>query len=318
MPYISKNSIALPRRSPKKKDDIHTIDDILDDLDYLLAGFPEAAIEAAIEKQNEMIPILLDILDDALKDYDLLESDCLAPIYAMYLLAKFREKRAFPKIIEILELPDQSAELILGPDGVTDYGIKNIIASTFDGDLKRIYNLIEDRKAFEYSRSAGINVLLALYATNQISYESVIEYYNHLIHGGLEKPQLLLWSILACSIMDLYAIELYDPMMAAFNEGLVDTDFIKQKHFEEHFKENIAAVRKEWLYNCYHIIEDLPKEMSWWACFKEEQERQVEFMGSSNALSNRNAQKLGRNDQCHCGSGKKYKKCCLYLDEGRT
>ncbi len=21
--------------------------------------------------------------------------------------------------------------------------------------------------------------------------------------------------------------------------------------------------------------------------------------------------KIGRNDQCHCGSGKKYKKCCM-------
>ncbi|MBI2548163.1 SEC-C domain-containing protein [Candidatus Woesearchaeota archaeon] len=24
--------------------------------------------------------------------------------------------------------------------------------------------------------------------------------------------------------------------------------------------------------------------------------------------------KLGRNEQCHCGSGKKYKKCCLDED----
>jgi len=27
--------------------------------------------------------------------------------------------------------------------------------------------------------------------------------------------------------------------------------------------------------------------------------------------------KLGRNDPCHCGSGKKYKKCHLPLDEQR-
>jgi len=26
---------------------------------------------------------------------------------------------------------------------------------------------------------------------------------------------------------------------------------------------------------------------------------------------------LGRNDPCHCGSGKKYKKCCLEKDEAR-
>jgi len=28
-----------------------------------------------------------------------------------------------------------------------------------------------------------------------------------------------------------------------------------------------------------------------------------------------NTQKLGRNDLCHCSSGKKYKKCCLRKDE---
>lgn len=27
--------------------------------------------------------------------------------------------------------------------------------------------------------------------------------------------------------------------------------------------------------------------------------------------------KLGRNESCHCGSGKKYKRCCLSLDESR-
>lgn len=28
--------------------------------------------------------------------------------------------------------------------------------------------------------------------------------------------------------------------------------------------------------------------------------------------------KIGRNDQCHCKSGKKYKKCCLEKDEKRA
>jgi len=27
--------------------------------------------------------------------------------------------------------------------------------------------------------------------------------------------------------------------------------------------------------------------------------------------------KLGRNDPCHCGSGKKYKQCCLAKDEAK-
>jgi hypothetical protein len=35
------------------------------------------------------------------------------------------------------------------------------------------------------------------------------------------------------------------------------------------------------------------------------------YSGKQNKLSVRNAPKLGRNDPCSCGSGKKYKKCCL-------
>lgn len=31
----------------------------------------------------------------------------------------------------------------------------------------------------------------------------------------------------------------------------------------------------------------------------------------------RQGDKMGRNDPCHCGSGKKYKKCCLAADEVR-
>jgi SEC-C motif-containing protein len=32
----------------------------------------------------------------------------------------------------------------------------------------------------------------------------------------------------------------------------------------------------------------------------------------------REAPKIGRNDPCHCGSGKKYKKCHFGLDQSRT
>jgi len=33
--------------------------------------------------------------------------------------------------------------------------------------------------------------------------------------------------------------------------------------------------------------------------------------GGSNVIDMKSRQKIGRNDSCPCGSGKKYKKCCL-------
>ena len=39
----------------------------------------------------------------------------------------------------------------------------------------------------------------------------------------------------------------------------------------------------------------------------------LEYKGASSRIARR--AKVGRNDPCHCGSGKKYKKCCLPKDE---
>ena len=44
------------------------------------------------------------------------------------------------------------------------------------------------------------------------------------------------------------------------------------------------------------LIGEVTREMSGWACFRDVRA---------------GAEKVGRNDPCPCGSGKKYKKCCL-------
>ena len=51
-----------------------------------------------------------------------------------------------------------------------------------------------------------------------------------------------------------------------------------------------------------------------------EARRKMTASGSGGAVSQkrgtvrREHRKIGRNDPCHCGSGKKYKKCCLRKD----
>jgi uncharacterized protein YecA (UPF0149 family) len=55
------------------------------------------------------------------------------------------------------------------------------------------------------------------------------------------------------------------------------------------------------------LIDDAEKEMSWWACFEENKHRKVK-LGWDTPI--RKAPKVGRNEPCPCGSGKKFKKCC--------
>lgn len=61
---------------------------------------------------------------------------------------------------------------------------------------------------------------------------------------------------------------------------------------------NMLDAKADWLYN-------LPE---WEGILSEERRKAItrEFKASKIAVSN----KIGRNDPCPCGSGKKYKKCC--------
>lgn len=52
--------------------------------------------------------------------------------------------------------------------------------------------------------------------------------------------------------------------------------------------------------------------MEWWACFRpEEPSYNSPFDFQRRVKSKSKKQKVGRNDPCPSGSGKKYKKCCL-------
>ena len=62
---------------------------------------------------------------------------------------------------------------------------------------------------------------------------------------------------------------------------------------------NMVAVEAHWLYNLPGWNEILPEE--------KRKELQKSFKNSKTVVKE---DKVGRNDVCPCGSGKKYKKCC--------
>ena len=62
---------------------------------------------------------------------------------------------------------------------------------------------------------------------------------------------------------------------------------------------NMVACKAEWLYN-------LPQ----WDDLLSKERRKELYMEQKHSMSVVKPPKIGRNDPCPCGSGKKYKKCC--------
>jgi hypothetical protein len=117
--------------------------------------FPREAVAQAIAQREAITPELLRVLVEAQHNIaDLPESDSMAHIYAMYLLAQFREPRAYPLMVEFLSVPGDIALDTTGDVATEDLG--RILASVSCGDIRLMTALVENEHANAYVRVAAL------------------------------------------------------------------------------------------------------------------------------------------------------------------
>lgn len=284
--------------------------------------FPRKAVEAAMEMRDKMTPELLRILEDTVERADeIVREDqggaYLAHLYAMFLLAQFRETRAYPLAVRFARLEVRLLDALAG-DFVTE-GLCRVLASVCDGDTRPIEELIEDGEVGEYARSAALNSLLVLVAEDAKSRDEVMAYFKYLFEGGLQRSYSHAWDSLVACATRLHPEEVSEHITAAFEEGLVDGWFISPRHVERALKKDKESVLEDLRKGRHNYIENVVDEMGWWACFEQPQRSRRKAMPAArSALQDEPVQrcqpdravKAKPNAPCPCGRGKKYKKCC--------
>ena len=86
-----------------------------------------------------------------------------------------------------------------------------------------------------------------------------------------------------------------NPIDEMEEDTKVSLAFDKEKLYK-----NMVDARADWLYN-------LPM---WDEIFDAEKKKELYLEQKKSGTIRREGKKIGRNDPCPCGSGKKYKKCC--------
>lgn len=311
------------------------IDQILQALMYLEPGhFPREAVEAAIAQEEAITPHLLRALEDApgLLERLAAEPDYMLPIYAFYLLAQFRETRAYLPIVAFFSQPGEEPINVTGDFVTEDLG--RVLASVSGGDLDPMKALIEDSQVNEYTRSSAMRGLITLFVEDVMTREGVIAYFRELFQGGLERDYSYAWDGLVSQSTRLYPEELMPEIRQAFADGLVDDVMAIDLAWIEHVLDEGKTQTLAWLRadRHYHYVADTIKEIEWWACFQPPRPAPSAPFSSpgtprlalspprrssptSSAVTPRPApppkkKKVGRNDPCPCGSGRKYKHCC--------
>jgi hypothetical protein len=292
-----------------------TIQEILDQLQYCRGAFPYQTVAEAAARKDEIVPELLKILEEARLLPEALNDDSyLAPLYAMFLLAQFREKKAYPAIIEFLSVPDKMVMDYLGESGTED--VSRILASVAHGDTQLIKSLVENKAVDEYLRAAALKALLTQVVHGEVTRDEVVAYFQGLFRGGLEREPSVVWNDLVCDCVDLHPEELIEDIRQAYQEDLIDEWWIDLEGVEKALAGDKESALKDLQSDAeYRYIENVAEEMSHWDCFNTPVTRNPLESGPPLIKTGPTGpivakKKIGRNEPCPCGSGKKYKKCC--------
>ncbi len=219
---------------------------------------------------------------------------------------------------------------------VTDHGAA-VLVSVCGGDPAPLLRLAHDEAVNEFVRGQAIDGLLVQSVWGERPREAVIASLRDLF-STLPKPgDPCVWAALVGAVSDFNALELLPEVRRAYAEGLVDDTIIGLADIdpaEPRESRGYPAPSSEELFQSFcerNTPIDAVAECSMWTCFRDEASETADWENWEddqddpeeivNALADPPPfqsspvpyvapPKIGRNDPCTCGSGRKYKKCC--------
>ena len=292
------------------------IEAILKELERLGDHFPREALEAALAQQEAITPHLLKAVEDATRNIGrgMPDKAYVLLFYALYLLAQFREERAYPLIVELFSTHDE-ALFDANTTFITET-LGRVLASVSGGDMRWIQPLIENPELNEYVRAAALWSLVCMVVNDLQSRDAVITYFRRLFQERLEREYSFAWDSLVSCALAIYPAELMPDIRQAFADGFVDTPgYIDLPYVEESLKASqeatLAKTRRD---RHHHLIDDTISEMEGWFSIPLDafpSETEPDYVPQPRLAPVHPQKKVGRNAPCACGSGKKYKHCCL-------
>jgi hypothetical protein len=271
-------------------------------------GMPVAAIRAATVNRATAAPLLIKALERHEPNNEVEQN---ALFLAFHLLGQWREKPAYRPLAAFLRWPE--VDTILG-DATTET-CQRVMASVFDGDPSPIYDIIHDSDADEFVRKRMFDTLVILVLQGLLDREEVARFVHSAFTELRPQGQSHVWVGWQGVVAMLALTELQPLVKEVFERGFIDEMDMSLKDFEDDLREALAGRPiQEWQRREYEPFGDVIEELSHWSGFRPENAEDDED-GWLPALAAEPAfnpfRSVGRNDPCPCGSGKKFKKCCL-------
>jgi hypothetical protein len=282
--------------------------------------FPKAAMAAARDQSAEMTPLFVDMIErlgtqpvSAMKD-----DEVFALIPVIHLMGEWRAPGAYRPVVRMMRQPTETLDYLLG-DAVTETSFR-VIAGTFDGDLQPLFDGMDDPEADEFARGSLMSALV-LIAHLHPEHRAAIKDHFRTFRSRCPDASPDVLTPWMDAVADLGLEDMTDDVRMLFETGVIPADYCDFSHFLGDLKatQQSNGAPSSLRYR-RHLITDAIDELSRWYCYTDAFfEKQKARKGSNEfrvAPWTEAVQTLpgkpGRNDPCFCGSGKKFKKCCLH------
>ena len=280
-----------------------------------------ALLTACLDRRDELVPGLLEMLESGIEHgYDEKWDDddprWYREVHAGLLLIAFREEKALPLFADIFRDEEYENLLEWFDRAFVHYGPLAV---------NMLIDLLKDRNAFLWGRifaAVRLSRIALLHPdvrdrvaeALRLRLPRVDEEGNFVIPPFADDNQVEFWTFVACELAELKDTASQPQVKALYKAGLIEEsvmggvdDYLRI--FEEDRSHRIPDPFD--LIAFYH-----PPRVSPLASVARAREQEADEAGVGTLLDDgrttytRTERKVGRNDPCPCGSGKKYKKCC--------
>lgn len=259
-------------------------------------------------------------------------------VYAYGFLAQWRDERALEPLLRQATADEERAEEIFGDDQGSRLG--QVLASVCGGDDAPLRALAENTEASLWSRYAAVHAMAVRVVEGDADRNAVLAYlldlarreaaaldargfdfgklpegfFGPIVKDVPDRDFFLTWVVECLSTIG--PVEAMPEIRACFAARLIDPMVSGLDYLERKALLPVGDILAEGRRRNVCYVRDVVRDMRTWACFKEEtplppvRPPLAEPPLSWPETVRREYPKVGRNDPCPCGSGKKYKKCC--------
>ena len=248
------------------------------------------------------------------------------PIHALMLLAELKSDKSLPVVLDVLSYDSDFVDFWF--EGFITEDIWLVYYKLAENSLDTLKTFLLTPGIDTYIKGEISTALLQLYLHNRITKAEMSLFYKEIYEGFLNaeiNSNLIdsdLLGFMVCETIYANLVELLPIIKKLFDKGYISEGVCgTYKEVAKDIGIKATHNKKEKILNIFEYYDDVIES---WVKHEErnklmqERNNRLEnnkYSGSTNKFKEPSvplvSNKVGRNEPCPCGSGKKYKKCCM-------